>query len=116
MLLRRYPFYLFSIYTLLSSMRTPLQVAGIFLGAKVPPNTHIELSQTGLKFMVHGKIDVRSLKETLLDRFYERFGCAVQDGWSVVDNCGGFGEYTIFTANDHFGYLRAQRSGGGQPA
>ena len=98
MLLRRYAYYVSSIVTLLAGMRKPLQVTGIFLRAKVPPDTRIELRQTGLKFKVRGKMDVWSLKETLLDRFYERFGFAVQDGWTVVDIGGGIGDYTIFAA------------------
>ena len=98
MLLRRYTYYGSSIVTLLAGMRRPLQVTGIFLRAKVPPDTRIELRQTGLKFKVRGKMDVWSLKETLLDRFYERFGFAVQDGWTVVDIGGGIGDYTIFAA------------------
>ena len=101
MLLRRYAYYLSSLVTLLTGMRRPLQVAGIFLRAKVPSDSQIELRQTGLKFKVRGKMDVWSLKETLLDRFYERFGFVVQDGWTVVDIGGGIGDYTIFAAYNH---------------
>lgn len=98
MLLRRYTYYGSSIITLLAGMRRPLQVAGIFLKTKIPSVTQIELRQTGLKFKVRGKMDVWSLKETLLDQFYEQFGFAVQDGWTVVDIGGGIGDYTIFAA------------------
>lgn len=101
MLLRRYTYYGSSIVTLLAGMRKPLQVAGIFLKTKIPSDTQIELRQTGLKFKVRGKMDVWSLKETLLDRFYERFGFVVQDGWKVVDIGGGIGDYTIFAAYNH---------------
>ena len=101
MLLRRYAYYLSSLVTLLTGMRRPLQVAGIFLRAKVPSDSQIELRQTGLKFKVRGKMDIWSLKETLLDRFYERFGFVVQDGWTVVDIGGGIGDYTIFAAYNH---------------
>ncbi|MHB8856471.1 MAG: FkbM family methyltransferase [Bellilinea sp.] len=98
MLLRRYTYYGSSIVTLLTGMRKPLQVVGLFLKPKIPADTQVELRQTGLKFKVRGKMDVWSLKETLLDRFYEQFGFAVQDGWTVVDIGGGIGDYTIFAA------------------
>ena len=116
MLLRRYTYYLSSISTLLTGMRKPVQVGLIFPSAKVSPNTQIELRQTGEKIKVGGKMDVWSLKEMLLDKFYECFGFAVLDGWMVANIVGGIGEYTIFATSDHLGYLRAQRIGGGQPA
>ena len=45
-------------------------------------------------------MDIWSLKETLLDRFYERFGFAIQDGWTIVDIGGGIGDYSIFAAHE----------------
>jgi FkbM family methyltransferase len=99
MLLRRYAYHLSSIFTLLTGFRNPFKITGIFLGAKVTEGTIVQLRGSGLKFKVRGKMDVWSLKETLLDRFYERFGFAVQDGWTIVDIGGGIGDYTIFAAH-----------------
>lgn len=101
MLLRRYAYYLTSIFTLLTGFRSPFKIISIFLGAKNPAKTIVQLRSSGLKFYVRGKMDVWSLKETLLDRFYERFGFSVQDGWTIVDIGGGIGDYTIFAAHGH---------------
>ncbi|HWR65553.1 MAG TPA: FkbM family methyltransferase [Bellilinea sp.] len=100
MLLHRYAYYLSSIFTLLTGFRDPFKITRIFLGAKVTEGTTVQLRGSGLKFKVRGKMDVWSLKETLLDRFYERFGFAVQDGWTIVDIGGGIGDYTIFAAHN----------------
>jgi FkbM family methyltransferase len=43
-------------------------------------------------------MDIWSIKETFLDRFYERFGARIEDGWTVVDIGGGIGDYTLFAA------------------
>jgi len=101
MLLRRYAYYISSIFTLLTGFRNPIKIIGIFLGANVDKDTIVQLRGSELKFKVRGKMDVWSLKETLLDRFYERLGFAVQDGWTIVDIGGGIGDYTIFAAHGH---------------
>jgi len=99
MLLRRYAYYLSSIFTLLTGFRNPFKITSIFLGAPVDNDAVVQLRGSGLKFKVRGKMDVWSLKETLLDRFYERFGFALQDGWTIVDIGGGIGDYTILAAH-----------------
>lgn len=100
MLLRRYVYYFSSIFTLLTGFRDPFKITRIFLGAKVPEGTIVQLRGSGLKFKVRGKMDIWSLKETLLDSFYERYGFTPQDGWIIVDIGGGIGDYTIFAAHD----------------
>lgn len=99
MLFRRYTYYLSSIFTLLTGFRDPFKIISIFLGAKVAEGTVVQLRSSGLMFKVRGKMDVWSLKETLLDRFYERYGFAVQNGWNIVDIGGGIGDYSIFAAH-----------------
>jgi hypothetical protein len=39
------------------------------------------------------------LKETLLDRFYERSGLPYRIGWTIVDIGVGIDDYTIFAAH-----------------
>ncbi len=97
---RRYAYYISSIFTLLAGFRNPLNIAAIFLGAKTDKDFVVQLRRSGLKFKVRGKMDIWSLKETLLDRFYERYGFAVQDGWTIVDIGGGIGDYSIFAAHE----------------
>ena len=39
-----------------------------------------------------------SIKETFLDRFYEKYGYAIRSDWKVIDIGAGTGEYTLFAA------------------
>ncbi|MCX7681250.1 MAG: FkbM family methyltransferase [Anaerolineae bacterium] len=43
-------------------------------------------------------MDVWILKETWLDRFYERFGAPIREGWTVVDVGAGIGDFAIYAA------------------
>lgn len=43
-------------------------------------------------------MDIWSIKETFLDRFYERFGVRIEDGWTIVDIGEGIGDYSLFAA------------------
>lgn len=101
MLFRRLAYYLSSIFTLLLGLDNPLQTIKIFTAHSTPAGTVIQIRENGLKFRVRGKMDVWSVKETLLDRFYEKFGFTVQDGWKIVDIGGGIGDYTLFAAVGH---------------
>ena len=38
------------------------------------------------------------LKESVLDRCYERYGYAIQPGWTVIDIGAGFGDFTTIAA------------------
>lgn len=101
MLFRRLAYYFSSIFTLLLGLKNPLQTIQIFLSSSLPEGTKIEIRKTGLKFIVRGKMDVWSVKETLLNRFYEKFGFVIQDGWNIVDIGGGIGDFTLFAAAGH---------------
>jgi FkbM family methyltransferase len=43
-------------------------------------------------------MDVWIVKETCLDRDYERVGVPVEDGWTVIDIGAGIGDFTLDTA------------------
>jgi FkbM family methyltransferase len=43
-------------------------------------------------------MDVWSIKETFIDKFYERFGTVIGDQWRIIDIGAGIGEFTIFAA------------------
>ncbi len=43
-------------------------------------------------------MDLWSVKETWLDRFYERYGFPVQLGWTVIDVGAGIGDFTMWAA------------------
>lgn len=100
MTLQKYAYYLGSIPTLLLGIKPWSRVLAIFLGFGGQGPHRIELRGSGLRFKARGAMDIWSLKETLLDRFYERYGAAVQPGWTVVDIGGGLGDYALFAATE----------------
>jgi len=101
--MRKYVYYLQSIFKLLTEVSNPLRVIATFLspGDRKAPS-HVQtfrLRGAGLEFAVRGKMDLWSVKEAFLDRFYEKNGVPVGDGWTVVDIGAGIGEFTLFAAH-----------------
>ena len=96
--MNKYTYYLFSIYKLLTGVKNWPLVVRIFMKIAPPSPYRIELRQSGLQLKARGVMDIWSIKETFLDRFYERFGTRIEDGWTVVDIGGGIGDYTLFAA------------------
>lgn len=58
----------------------------------------IHLRRIGATFLVRSAMDVWSVKETFLDRLYERYGFAIEPDWTVVDVGAAIGEFTVFAA------------------
>jgi FkbM family methyltransferase len=96
---KKYFYYLSSIYNLLTGIKNWPLVVRVFLKIAPPGPYLIELRKSGLKLKARGIMDIWSLKETFLDRFYERFGVRIEDGWTVVDIGGGIGDFTLFAAS-----------------
>ena len=97
--MNKYTYYLSSIYRLLTGIKNWPLVVRVFLKIAPPGPYIIELRKSGLKLKARGIMDIWSIKETFLDRFYERFGVRIEDGWTVVDIGGGIGDYTLFAAS-----------------
>lgn len=95
----KYSYYFTSIFTLLFRAKPMVRVLSLFLGMKQPDRPVIEMD--GLRFRARTAMDVWSLKETILDDYYERYGYKVGDGWSVIDIGGGIGDFTIQAAYHH---------------
>jgi FkbM family methyltransferase len=96
----KYAYYFSSLFKLARHFRPLTLVARIFLH-QVPPGIYpIQLPRLGLRLNVRGVMDIWSVKETFLDRFYERYGCPLQDGWKIIDIGGGIGDFTLFAAKD----------------
>lgn len=85
----KYLYYLFSIYKLLTGVKNWPLVVRVFF--KIAPSSpyRIELRKSGLQLTARSFMDIWSIKETFLDRFYERFGIRIEDGWIIVDIGGG---------------------------
>lgn len=97
-LLRKFWYYFASIFSLLLGFQNPLLIIKIFLTPGQTAADTIRLRSNGLQFKVRGAMDVWSIKETFLDRFYETCGFAVQPGWKVIDIGAGIGEYPLYVA------------------
>jgi FkbM family methyltransferase len=96
---RKYQYYFLSILELITQF-TPLpRILGLFTGVKGNGTCIINLRRKRLRFEVRSAMDVWSIKETFIDRFYEKYGCPVMDGWVVMDIGGGIGDFSIFASH-----------------
>lgn len=97
----KYAYYLKSIFVLLTQIENPGQTLRIFLGICGSDVKQVRLKSSGLSFYVRGSMDIWCLKETFLDRFYERYGASLQDGWTVLDIGAGLGDFSILAAHGY---------------
>lgn len=98
---QKYPYYASSIFNLLTQFENPLLILRIFLGGFPDQGALVRLKDSGLIFQVRGRMDIWSIKETFVDRFYERFGTSLEDGWTIVDIGAGLGDFTIFALSGY---------------
>jgi len=98
---RKYSYYLASVARLLFGIRNwPLAMRLFFVSNPSKPSL-IRLRKSGVQFRVRGPMDVWIVKETYLDRFYERYGTKIGDGWTVVDIGAGIGDFSLYAALEH---------------
>jgi FkbM family methyltransferase len=93
-LLRRLGYYARSIPVALSGFANPVEIAVSALSRR----PFIARLRSGERFAARTAMDVWVIKETCLDRDYERDGFALQDGWTVVDIGAGLGDFAISVA------------------
>jgi FkbM family methyltransferase len=98
-LARRLVYYLRSIPRLLTGIHNWPLVVAAFLGAPIDRPFTIRLRQSGLRFRVRNAMDVWIVKETCLDREYERISMPVQAGWRILDIGAGLGDFSLDVAN-----------------
>lgn len=95
-LIRKYAYYASSALQLCFKFK-PLSLVLKIFSHRVPPGQYlIEIPSCGVKLFVRGIMDIWSAKETFVNRFYEKYGTSLQDGWTIVDIGGGIGDFTIF--------------------
>lgn len=58
----------------------------------------ITLRRPLLEFISRGGMDIWSIKETLLDGFYTRYGTPIKDRWHVLDIGAGIGDFSLQAA------------------
>jgi FkbM family methyltransferase len=98
---RKYGYYLKSIFQLITEFGPFGRIIGLFTGLASKDTYQVKLRRWELVFRVRSAMDVWSVKETFVDRFYELYGTSLGDGWVVVDIGGGIGDFTIFAAYRH---------------
>lgn len=107
----RIVYYFVSIFELIFFIRPFTTVLGVFLrlyfakpaNPGIAEEKIIHLPRQGVRFKVRGAMDIWSVKETFLDRFYVRFGTPIGQNWTIVDVGGGIGDFTTFAAQAHPG-------------
>ncbi len=96
--LRKWGYYLGSIFTLLWGFKNWPWVVKIFLSKDDGKIKTLKLKKQGLTLRVRGKMDVWSVKETLLDRLYTKYGTQIGENWKVMDIGAAIGEFTLLAA------------------
>ena len=86
---------------MLFGIREWFLVVRIFLGIASRGVYTIHLRNADVEFLIRSPMDIWSIKETFIDRFYERYGTALEDGWRIIDIGAGIGEFTLFAAIEH---------------
>lgn len=94
----KYSYYLQSIWRLLHGFDSKVLIIRIFTGSADAGITTVRVRHADVRFRVRNAMDVWSVKETFLDRFYERYGFVIRPGWTVFDIGGGIGEFGLFAA------------------
>lgn len=101
MSLQKYTYYAASIFRLLAGVANwPLAIR-LLLGLGPHSAAVVRLRGSGVRFRVRGAMDVWIVKETYLDRFYERYGTPVGHGWTIVDIGAGIGDFSLYAALSH---------------
>lgn len=93
-------YYVRSIPKLLLGITPRLRVAALFLVKTPAGPVTIRLRGSGLQFHVRTALDIWVIKETCLDRDYEKV-TPLQDGWSIVDIGAGLGDFTVYAARQN---------------
>ncbi|MCA9946748.1 MAG: FkbM family methyltransferase [Anaerolineales bacterium] len=88
-------YYLSSIPTLLGN----IQSWGALLQLLVQRRAVVMKFRNGLSVKVRSLMDVWIVKETCLDRDYEVYGVAIEDGWQVIDIGAGLGDFVLSVAH-----------------
>lgn len=94
----KYCYYLQSVANLLSRFHDPLLIVKIFTGRAGSGIKTVHCRRPDLRFEVRSAMDVWSVKEAIVDRFYEQHGFPVQPGWTVVDIGAAIGEFAVDVA------------------
>lgn len=93
----KYLYYIKSVFLIVSGFSNWPLVVMLFLGVSSFPKK-VKL-KSGQSFLVRCRMDLWTLKETFLDRFYEKYDCKIGSDQTIVDVGAAFGDYAIFAAS-----------------
>jgi FkbM family methyltransferase len=93
---RKYFYYFFSIIRLFFGIKNFPLVVKIFLKKETNTIKQITLRKMNIKFHIRGAMDIWSIKETFLDRFYEKYGTKILNNWIIIDIGAGIGDFSLF--------------------
>lgn len=93
-----YSYYLRSVFTLMRDVRRCCFLPLYFLPGKFRPGLHTIELRNGLKFRVRDFFDIWMIKESVLDRDYERVGGRFEGARTIIDCGAGIGEFSISVA------------------
>jgi methyltransferase, FkbM family len=91
----RFSYYCSSMLTLFKGVKN--QAALLTLATRQPSDEPIEIRlRNGERFWVSTLMDAWILKETVLDREYEKVSLPLQPNWTVVDIGAALGDYAVW--------------------
>ena len=96
-LIRRILYYLGSLPTLLFGVRNWPVLLRLSRQAQGSEPAVLVL-RDGSKYYLRTLLDAWIIKESNLDRNYERYGAKIEDRWNVVDLGAALGDFTVFAA------------------
>ena len=88
-------YYGYSILEMLVHFQNWPAMIPLFFGGSPSGQKKLLIRRPFIEMIVRSAMDVWSVKETLIDQFYTRYGVPVQDGWTVVDIGAGIGDFCI---------------------
>ncbi|QRN83407.1 FkbM family methyltransferase [Chloroflexota bacterium] len=99
--LKKWAYYFWSVFEIIGGIRNWPAMLGLLLRRKDVSEHEVILRNPPVRLAIRGGMDLWAVKETFLDKFYTKYGVAVQEGWMVVDIGAGVGDFSILAAYSH---------------
>lgn len=94
----KWSYYLASIPKLIFGFTRPVQTVRCFLGRSAGSPFIVTVRSGPWRYWVRSKMDLWTVKETVLDRFYERHLPPLPEDGVVIDVGSAFGDFAVYAA------------------